>query len=470
MCKVNPVLEAFGNAKTLRNNNSSRFGKFTEMRFDGAAKLVGASVETYLLEKPRVVAPAEGERTFHVFYQLVAGASAADRGRWHLDNNATASDFDVLARGHCTSIGGVDDAADFTEMRTALGTVGFAPEECASVFDVIAALLHLGNVSFEGTAARSATPSSRLSDVGRNAAAHVSVLLGIRESLLCERLTLRIINAGGPKARTQGSRSGAGDTMKIPLSPLDAEFARDALAKYIYARLVFPWLVHRINSCLPRDDAVSAALIGILDIAGFEVFERNGFEQLCINHANEQIQQYFNRQILLQEQDIYELEGLRYRRVEFHDNTTTIDLLEERSQGILALLDEECVMPKATDKTFTNKVCLRFSYFAFLIFFSFFLFLHAHTLSLSLCLFLPFLTLFVSPSSHLVCFSHLSLCLFLPSLPLFLPFLTLFVSLSLLSLFSLLSSSLSWLLSLVVRCTQYIEAHRVSADQIARAP
>eukprot|EP00729_Bicosta_minor_P027283 gene27283-17214_t len=334
---ANPILEAFGNAKTLRNNNSSRFGKFTELHFKrdvegNKASLVGASIETYLLEKSRVLSRQPGERGFHIFYQLLAGGQA-----W-VPGLGTSSDFAYLsAGGGVPTIDGVDDAAEFDVVVKAMNGLGISAADSAGVWGVLAGLLHLGNVSFKS----GPEDNAQLSKQGTAALAAAADRLKIDADVLTDRVLHREMKV--PHA----------DSIVITLTTTDATYARDALAKFVYGQL-FEWLVKRVNESVPGEGADN--FIGILDISGFEIFKENSFEQFCINFANEKIQQYFNQQILQQEQEIYELEGLRYRKVDFKDNQEIIDVVETKRSGIFALLDEACVMPRATDMTFTIRV------------------------------------------------------------------------------------------------------------------
>jgi myosin heavy subunit len=302
--------------------------------------MAGAAIETYLLERPRIVQQAQNERNFHIFYQLLAGAESSLLSK--LDLTRDALHYTYLNSSKCVAVDGIDDRTDFTDVSTALNTIGMSRAEHEDLFGIVASLLHLGNVLFdkprrdEGAAA---IASSSLSSL-----AAAALRLGINRDELADKLVRRTMKMRGGRG---------GDSVKIPLSRSDAQIARDALAQFVYGT-TFNFLVSRINQALPCRD--SASFIGILDISGFEIFEHNSFEQLCINYANEKIQECFNMQMLLQEQEIYELEGLRWRKVDFQDNRGIIDLVEERHRGILAILDEECRVPKATDLTFGAKV------------------------------------------------------------------------------------------------------------------
>eukprot|EP00051_Salpingoeca_urceolata_P000871 m.36831 g.36831 ORF g.36831 m.36831 type:complete len:1395 (+) comp11051_c0_seq2:57-4241(+) len=336
---ANPVLEAFGNAKTLRNNNSSRFGKFTELHFNGDYHLSGASIETYLLEKSRLVSQAKGERSFHIFYQLLAGAPPALQSQLQLTQ---PSDYAFLAQSECFEVPGLGDAGEFKDVTTAMTTLGLDAQQQNAVFSVLASLLHLGNVSFvEDQQQKVALDAPKGSAMPPQDLA--AMLLGVDKTDLAASLVTRTMSAGR-----------SGEVIAITLSVQEATYARDSLAKFVYGAL-FAWVVERINASVPSTGS-DCSRIGILDISGFEIFEQNSFEQFCINFANEKIQQYFNNQILRHEQMIYEMEGLRYREVAYEKNDEIIGLVEDKPAGILAVLNEECMMPKATDETFAIKV------------------------------------------------------------------------------------------------------------------
>jgi len=326
---ANPILEAFGNAKTLRNNNSSRFGKFTELHFSRGGDVVsmsGASIVTYLLEKSRLISQVMGERGFHIFYDLLAA-----RG------GGSADDFRYLSQGKTYQIEGTDDKAEYAAVEKALQSIGVAAPEQEWLWGVLMALLHTGNVNFQKSGHGGSAPSKS----GAAALGKAAKGFKVAEDVLVKRLTHRTVRAGGE-----------GIEVDLPVS--EAEGARDAFAKYVYGRL-FEWVVGKINSSVPHGGGADR-FIGILDISGFEIFESNSLEQFSINFCNEKIQQFFNAQILRQEQAIYELEGLRYRRVEYVDNQALIDVCEKPPAGIFALLDEACLMPRSDSATFASRV------------------------------------------------------------------------------------------------------------------
>lgn len=341
--EANPILEAFGNAKTLRNINSSRFGKFVEIYFDSNALVSGAAISTYLLEKSRLVNQAEGERNFHVFYQLLASGKADMLAHHGLKPDPTL--YHYTSRSSCVQIANVNDQAEFNLLVQAMTAVGINPGSQALVFQTLAGLLHLGNIAFDGKELEDDDAEESVIDPD----SEESVTLACKAfGCTPENLKNCLLT------RTMQSGSKRGSIFTIPLRPRDAAAARDSLAKGIYGRL-FDWLVRQVNAGLPSQSEGDRS-ISILDISGFEHFDHNGFEQFLINTCNEKIQQYFITQIMKQEQDIYTQEGLRWKKVKYNDNFETIQLLEKKRTGIMALLEESCLMPRATDITFTRKV------------------------------------------------------------------------------------------------------------------
>mmetsp|Transcript_33071 Transcript_33071/g.93600 ORF Transcript_33071/g.93600 Transcript_33071/m.93600 type:complete len:1272 (+) Transcript_33071:218-4033(+) len=340
--QTNPILEGFGNAKTLRNNNSSRFGKLINIFFHGRT-IAGARISTYLLEKSRVVKQGEGERSYHIFYQLVAGASEEERKAWHLPDDP--EDFQYLSSSGCSIIDGVDDEAEFSDMKAAMDKVGINAEEQAALFQLVSAVMWLGNIKFKELG------DETVEVVAGEALEHSADLLCCDPAALCKALTGKQIKAGTEVIWQQLRIDQANDT-------------RDALAKALYAAL-FDWLVRRINESLGDPKKLKKAQsINILDIYGFEHFKVNSFEQLCINFANERLQQQFNKYLFKLEQEEYAREGIDWAHVDFEDNQECVDLIEQkmpRGVGVLSLLDEECVFPKATDETFGEKLAANLS-------------------------------------------------------------------------------------------------------------
>ncbi|MBN3274785.1 MYO6 protein, partial [Polyodon spathula] len=364
--EANPLLEAFGNAKTVRNNNSSRFGKFVEIHFNEKNSVVGGFVSHYLLEKSRICMQSKEERNYHIFYRLCAGASEDIRNKFHLNSPES---FRYLSRG-CTRFFAsketdkqipqnrkspehlkqgalkdplLDDQDDFNRMCGAMKKIGLDDTEKLDLFRVVAGVLHLGNIDFEeaGSTSGGCTPKKSSSQTLE----YCAELLGLDEEDLKVSLTTRVMltTAGGTK----------GTVIKVPLKVEQANNGRDALAKAVYGRL-FDHVVKRVNQCFPFES--SSFFIGVLDIAGFEYFEHNSFEQFCINYCNEKLQQFFNERILKEEQELYQKEGLGVNEVHYVDNQDCIDLVEAKLVGILDILDEENRLPQTSDQHFTDAV------------------------------------------------------------------------------------------------------------------
>ncbi|XP_027343633.1 myosin-2 isoform X2 [Abrus precatorius] len=332
--QTNFILEAFGNAKTSRNDNSSRFGKLIEIHFSMMGKICGAKIQTFLLEKSRVVQLACGERSYHIFYQLCAGSSSDLKERLNLK---VASEYKYLNQSDCMTIDGVDDAKKFQRLMKALDVIRMSKEDQELVFKMLAAILWLGNISFQVT-----DNENHIEVVNDEAVTCAALLMGCSSQELMAALSTHKIQAGK-------------DTITKMLNLRQAIDARDALAKFIYASL-FDWLVEQVNKSLEVGKRRTGRSISILDIYGFESFQNNSFEQFCINYANERLQQHFNRHLFKLEQEEYELDGIDWTKVDFEDNQECLDLFEKKPLGLLSLLDEESNFPRASDLTLANKL------------------------------------------------------------------------------------------------------------------
>ncbi|OVA08348.1 IQ motif [Macleaya cordata] len=330
----NPLLEAFGNARTVRNDNSSRFGKFVEIHFDVNGRISGAAIRSYLLERSRVVQITDPERSFHCFYQLCASGKVAER--YKLDH---PSNFHYLNQSKTYELDGVSNAKEYMRTRRAMDIVGISLDDQEAIFRTLAAILHLGNIEFSpGKENDSSTIKDQKSSFHLQMAAD---LFMCDANLLLATLCTRSI------------QTREGSIVKA-LDCYAAKTGRDALAKTVYARL-FDWLVEKINRSLGQD-MDSEIQIGVLDIYGFECFKKNSFEQFCINFANEKLQQHFNEHVFKMEQEEYSKEKINWSYIEFIDNQDVLDLIERKPIGIIALLDEACMFPKSTHETFSTKL------------------------------------------------------------------------------------------------------------------
>ncbi|KMT04856.1 hypothetical protein BVRB_7g170250 [Beta vulgaris subsp. vulgaris] len=331
----NPVLEAFGNAKTVRNNNSSRFGKFVEIQFDKNGRISGAAIRTYLLERSRVCQISDPERNYHCFYLLCA-APAEEIEKYKLRNRKS---FHYLNQSSCYELEGVNDAHEYLELRRAMDIVGINEEEQEAIFRVVAAILHLGNINF---VKGDEIDSSAIKD--ENSRFHLNVTA---ELLRCDAQSLE-------DALIKRVMVTPEEVITMTLDPVNALASRDALAKTIYSRL-FDWIVEKINISIGQDPN-SKSIIGVLDIYGFESFKFNSFEQFCINFTNEKLQQHFNQHVFKMEQEEYSKEEINWSYIEFVDNQDVLDLIEKKPGGIISLLDEACMFPKSTHETFSQKL------------------------------------------------------------------------------------------------------------------
>ncbi|KAF2658966.1 hypothetical protein K491DRAFT_712984 [Lophiostoma macrostomum CBS 122681] len=340
---TNPVMEAFGNAKTTRNDNSSRFGKYIEIMFNKSTDIIGAKIRTYLLERSRLVFQPLKERNYHIFYQLVAGATDSERESLQLKD---VEDFSYLNQGSAPTIDGVDDKAEFDATRKSMTTIGVPPETQSEMFRLLAALLHIGDIKITATRTDSALAPDE------PALVKACRLLGIDANNFAKWTVKKQLITRGEKIVSN-------------LTQAAAVVVRDSVAKYIYSSM-FDWLVDRINASLATDEVISQArsFIGVLDIYGFEHFAKNSFEQFCINYANEKLQQEFNQHVFKLEQQEYLREEIDWTFIDFADNQACIDLIEGKPAmdgkpsrlGVLSLLDEESRLPMGSDDQFVTKL------------------------------------------------------------------------------------------------------------------
>nr|XP_060611556.1 unconventional myosin-IXa isoform X2 [Anolis sagrei ordinatus] len=351
-----PVLEAFGNAKTAHNNNSSRFGKFIQVNYQETGTVRGAYVEKYLLEKSRLVYQEHNERNYHVFYYLLAGASEEEKSAFHLKqpdeyhylNQMTKrppkqswDDCYYESEPDCFTVEGEDLKHDFERLQLAMEMVGFFPKTRRQIFSLLSAILHLGNICYKKKTYR----DDSIDICNPEILPIVSELLEVKEEMLFEALVTR-------KTVTVGEK------LVLPYKLAEAVTVRNSMAKSLYSAL-FDWIVFRINHALLNtkdlEESTKTLSIGVLDIFGFEDYESNSFEQFCINFANERLQHYFNQHIFKLEQEEYRLEGISWHNIDYIDNTGCINLISKKPTGLLHLLDEESNFPQATNQTLLDK-------------------------------------------------------------------------------------------------------------------
>jgi len=335
--EANPVMEAFGNAKTIRNDNSSRFGKYIDIHFDEKGSIEGAKIEQYLLEKSRIVGQNRNERNYHIFYCMCAGLSGEEKQLLELQD---ATNYKYLIQGGSVVCESRNDVEEFACVRSAMKVLAYNDEEIFNIWKILAALLHLGNVTYRATQVKNIDATEI---VDKDAVQRACRLLGMNGNELSTALVTRsIVTRGESVSTTMGTEA----SMDV----------RDAFVKGIYGRL-FIWIIDKINKAIfkstPRHTRKS---IGVLDIFGFENFDNNSFEQLCINYANENLQQFFVHHIFKMEQEEYSNEGINWSKIEFVDNQEALDMIAVKPMNIFALVDEESKFPKGTDATLLTKL------------------------------------------------------------------------------------------------------------------
>ena len=354
--ETNPLLEAFGNSRTLRNDNSSRFGKFIQLQFAKASssslKLAGAKIETYLLEKVRVSSQSEGERNFHIFYQCCAAAASVGgvvyefpqrirsdtRFRLKLNGFTDQSRFAYLNNPDGVEI---DDLLDFERTVEALRVIGLSVRDIEELLSIVAAVLHIGNICFEED---SKDGNARVTAASKESLYMACALLGISDPDVLETALI-----------TRGISVSAEEGYRTPLPAAKAADVRDAFARFIYGS-IFSFLVLVVNETIRATSSSLTGFIGLLDIFGFEYFETNTFEQLCINYANERLQHLFVDHVLRAEQCLYEQEGIVWNRFDFPDNQGVLSLLHHPLTGVLPMLDEECRIVGGNDANYLGKL------------------------------------------------------------------------------------------------------------------
>lgn len=317
--EIAQITEAFGNAKTRRNDNSSRFGKLVRLSFSSSGQLASAMIRTYLLERSRVTQLAPGERSYHIMYQLLAAEPSSVRSATRLES-IHADGCRVLASSKCLTISGVSEATRFAELEAALSRIGLSLETRYSLYAMIAAVVHLTNIEFESTAIENADQGSKTASHSSTALEAASALLGHDVETLGSLLT---------HSRLASARH---ETIMKPRSITEAARTRDAIARSVYSR-AFAWLEVQLNACCSGDESVHADAISLLDIFGFERFDANGFEQLCINYANEKLHQHFLLCVFKNEQELSDVEGVAWPQVEYNDNEGCVHALEKVTQS-----------------------------------------------------------------------------------------------------------------------------------------
>lgn len=333
--EANPVMEAFGNAKTVKNDNSSRFGKYIDIYFNDNGAIEGAKIEHYLLEKSRIVSNNKGERNYHIFYAMLAGLSKEEKKRLELDD---VSKYNYLTSGSVTNCEHRDDANEFVSIKSAMSILSFNDDEFWEIMKLLAGILHLGNLKYKSTVVQNMDTCEIPDNVNMT---RIATILGVAKNLLNDALIQKTIIAHGERVISFQSKEQAVE-------------ARDAFVKAIYGK-IFVRIVEQINKTIFKTLKQKTS-IGVLDIFGFENFDSNGFEQLCINYANENLQQFFVKYIFKLEQEEYTNEGINWKHIEFIDNQNILDMIGLKPMSIMALINEETVFPRGSDVTLVAKL------------------------------------------------------------------------------------------------------------------
>jgi myosin heavy subunit len=341
LLQANPIIEAFGNAKTVRNDNSSRFGKWIQIMFNDMYHIQGAQILNYLLEKSRIVLQGPGERNYHIFYQMCAGASEQERKQFHLRD---ASEFRYISGGggDALTVNGMNDAQEYTKMRGAMDVLNFSAQEQHEILTTIAAVMHLGNIDFAKNGDGANSKDTVVADNSKESFETVCSLLQCPSDAMQTALTTKTI-----KVMTE--------LIKSPIEPEQAALSRDALAKALYGSM-FDLIISRTNRALATENMTAMHTVGVLDIFGFESFETNRFEQFCINFANEKLQQHFNHHIFTMEQKAYVQDDINVEHVDFVDNQPCLDLIEMKQTGVLSMCDEEIRIPNGSDMNLLDRM------------------------------------------------------------------------------------------------------------------
>ena len=333
--EANPVMEAFGNAKTIRNDNSSRFGKYIDIFFNENGAIEGAKIEHYLLEKSRIVSCSKGERNYHIFYALLAGLSKEEKKKLELED---VSKYNYLISGAVTTCEHRNDTDEFAAIKSAMKILSFTDDDFWDIMKLLSGILHLGNLKYKATVVQNMDTCEITDTINMT---RISIILGLARNLLNDALLQKTIFAHGERVISF-------------LSKEQAVEARDAFVKAIYGK-IFVRIVEKINKTIFKV-VKNKTSIGVLDIFGFENFDINGFEQLCINYANENLQQFFVKYIFKLEQEEYTSEGINWKTIEFIDNQNILDMIGLKPMSVMALINEETVFPKGSDTTLVAKL------------------------------------------------------------------------------------------------------------------